>query len=145
MNTKVLALAPLLRSTIAIAAALNLLIGLLFLFGPELEFVLWPSPIPRELMRFIGAIVLANGIGAAMIVRRPTWENARVLIAVALVYGILVFFGLIIDLLTTDIPRIFWLYAIFDGIFSFPAGYFFWRYERTRSSDPTREVFSNAM
>ena len=81
---------------------------------------------------YTGSRVLANGIGAGMIVRKPTWENARVLIAVALVYGMLVFFGLLIDLLTSDIPRLFWLYVIFDGIFSFPAAYFFWKYERGR-------------
>ena len=50
MNTKPLMLAPLLRFTIGIAAALNFLIGLLFLLGPELEFTLWPSLLPRDMM-----------------------------------------------------------------------------------------------
>jgi hypothetical protein len=130
MHTKVLMLPPLLRFTITIAAAINFLIGLIFLFGPELNFILWPSPLPREIMRFIGAIVFANGVGAAMIVRRPTWENARVLIAVAIVYGTLIFLSLIFDLLTADAPPIFWIYLIINTLFLIPAVYFFWKYER---------------
>ncbi len=65
-------LAPALRAAIAATAAIDLLIGLAFLLGPELRLTLWPTPIPLALMRFIGAIVLANGVGAVMIVRRPT-------------------------------------------------------------------------
>ena len=134
MDTKTLMLTPLLRSTIAIAAALNLLIGLLFLLGPELGITLWPVPLPREMMRFVGSIVLANGIGAAMIVRKPTWENARVLVAVALVYGGLVFLGLLIDLLMAGAPFVFWVYLLINTLFLLPASYFFWRYEQSQSS-----------
>jgi len=139
MKNKPLMLAPLLRFIIAFAAALNLLIGLMFFFGPELGITLWPSPLPREMMRFTGSIVLANGIGAAMIFRSPTWENARVLVAVALVYGAAVFFGLFIDLVAAVAPPIFWLYLIINTIFLLPAGYFFWNYEQS-----SREVISNA-
>jgi len=84
------------------------------------------------MMRFIGSIVLANGIGAAMIVRKPTWENARVLIAVALVYGTLIFLSLIVDLLTAGAPPIFWIYLAINTFFLLPATYFFWKYERAR-------------
>jgi hypothetical protein len=132
MQTKAVMLAPPLRITIAIAAALNLLIGLLFLFGPELSITLWPSPLPREMMRFVGSIVLANGIGAAMIVRKPTWENARVLVAVALVYGVAVLLSLAVDLLTAGAPFVFWVYLIINTFFLLPAAYFFWRYEQAR-------------
>ena len=132
MQTRAVMLAPPLRITIAIAAALNLLIGLLFLFGPELGITLWPSPLPREMMRFVGSIVLANGIGAAMIVRKPTWENARVLVAVALVYGVAVLLSLAVDLLTAGAPFVFWVYLIINTFFLLPAAYFFWRYEQAR-------------
>lgn len=132
MNSKQVMLAPILRLTIAFAAALNLLIGLGFLLGPELGLTLWPSAVPRELMRFIGAIVLANGIGAAMIARKPTWENARVLVAVALVYGFLIFLSLAFDLLAGSAPAVFWIYLAINTFFLFPAAYFFWRYERTQ-------------
>lgn len=131
MNNKRLMLAPLLRLTIAFAAVLNLLIGLMFFFGPELGITLWPSPLPREMMRFTGSIVFANGLGAAMIVRRPTWENARVLVAVALVYGGAVFFGLFVDLLAAGAPPIFWIYLIINTFFLIPAAYFFWKYEQS--------------
>jgi hypothetical protein len=131
-------LPPLLRFIIAFAAGLNLLIGLAFFFGPELGITLWPSPLPREMMRFTGSIVLANGIGAAMIVRRPTWENARVLVAVALVYGLAVFLGLFIDLVAAGAPAVFWIYLIINTLFLIPAAYFFWRYEQS-----TRESLSN--
>lgn len=130
MNAKPLMLSPLLRIAGAITAAIDIIVGLLFLFGPELGLTLWPTPIPRELMRFIGSIVFANGIGAAMVVQRPTWENARVLVAVALIYGAAVFLGLIIDLLAAGAPPIFWGYVIGDAIFLFPVVYLFLRYER---------------
>ena len=139
MDTKPLLLAPLLRLVIAFAAALNLLIGLMFFFGPELGITLWPSPLPREMMRFTGSIVFANGIGAAMIVRRPTWENARVLVAVALVYGAAVFFGLFVDLIAAGAPPIFWIYLVINTFFLLPAGYFFWKFEQS-----DKETFSNA-
>ena len=144
MNTKALILPPLLRLTISIAAALNLLIGLLFLLGPELEFILWPSPIPREMMRFIGSIVLANGIGAAMIVRRPTWENARVLIAVALVYGSLIFLSLVVDLLAAGAPPVFWIYLIINTFFLIPAAYFFWKYDHSGQEPFSNTTYVNA-
>jgi hypothetical protein len=132
MDTKSLRLATPLRLAIALAAVTNLVIGSLFLFGPELGFVLWPSPLPREIMRFIGAIVIGNGVGAALIFRRPTWENARVLIAVAFVYGTLVFLSLLVDLLTVGAPAIFWVYLMVNAVFLLPAGYLFWQYEHTR-------------
>lgn len=138
MDTKPLMLAPLLRFTIAIAAALNLIIGVLFFFGPELGITLWPSPLPREMMRFTGSIVLANGIGAAMIFRRPTWENARVLVAVALVYGAAVFLGLFIDLVAAGAPMVFWIYLIINTFFLLPAAYFFWKYEQS-----SKETYMN--
>jgi hypothetical protein len=139
MNTKPFMLAPLLRLTIAFAAVLNLLIGLMFFFGPELGVTLWPSSLPREMMRFTGSIVLANGVGAAMIVRRPTWENARVLVAVALVYGGAVFLGLSIDLMAAGAPPIFWIYLIINTFFLLPAAFFFWKYEQS-----SKETFVNA-
>ena len=139
MNTKPLMLAPLLRLIIGFATGLNLLIGLAFFFGPELGITLWPSPLPREMMRFTGSIVLANGIGAAMIVRRPTWENARVLVAVALLYGVAVFLGLFIDLIAAGAPAFFWIYLIINTLFLIPAAYFFWKYEQS-----TKETLTNA-
>ena len=42
MEKKTLMLAQPLRRAMALAAVTNLVIGLLFLFGPELGFALWP-------------------------------------------------------------------------------------------------------
>jgi hypothetical protein len=119
-----------LRIAIAATAVIDLLNGLAFLLGPELRLTLWPTPIPLALMRFIGAIVFANGVGALQIVRRPTWENARTLFTVALVYGIVVLLALLYQLLALGAAPIFWLYIIVDAIFLVPISLVFWLYER---------------
>jgi hypothetical protein len=125
-------LSTLLRAAIAIAAVSNFLIGLAFLFGPELNLNLWPTPVGVELKRFIGSIIIANGIGAAMIVRRGTWENARVLMMVALIYGVAVFIMLLYDLVQGIANPFFWLYIVVDAIFLVPVAYVYWLYERAR-------------
>ena len=127
---------PALRAAIAVTAAIDLLIGLAFLLGPELGLTLWPTPIPVALMRFIGAIILANGVGALMIVGRPTWENARTLFTVALVYGIAVLIGLLYQLLVLGGAPIFWLYVVVDVAFLVPIGAIFWAYERASTPQP---------
>jgi len=123
-------LGPALRAAIAATAAIDLLIGLAFLLGPELGLTLWPTPIPLALMRFIGAIVFANGVGALMIVRRPTWENARTLFTVALVYGIVVLLALLYQLLVVGAAPLFWIYVVVDAVLLIPIGAIFWAYER---------------
>jgi hypothetical protein len=120
-----------LRAAVGITAAIDLLIGLGFLFAPELGFTLWPTPIPPVLSRFIGSIIVANGIGAWLVVRQGTWEGARVLFAVALVYGIVVLVALLYHLLLGEAAAFFWIYATVDAIFLGPIAYIFWRYERS--------------
>ena len=121
---------PQLRFTIAVSAGLNLLIGVAFLFGPELGITLWPSPLPREMMHFAGSIVLTNGIGAAMIVRRSTWEHPQVLLAIGLVYSLAIFVGIFIHVLPDGAPPVFWVYLAINTLFLVPAAYFFWRYRQ---------------
>jgi hypothetical protein len=121
-----------LRAAIAVAALSNFLIGLAFLFGPELNLNLWPTPVGVELKRFIGSIIVANGIGAAMIVRRGTWENARVLMMVALVYGAAILVMLLYDLVRGIADPFFWIYVAVDTIFLVPVAYLYWLYERAR-------------
>jgi hypothetical protein len=48
----------------------------MFLFAPELGFTLWPTPVAPVLSRFIGSIIVANGVGAWLGVRAGTWEEA---------------------------------------------------------------------
>ena len=121
-----------LRAAIAIAAVSNFLIGLAFLFGPELNLNLWPTPVGVELKRFIGSIILANAIGAAMVVRRGTWENARVLMMVALVYGVAVFVTVLYDLARGIADPFFWIYIVVDAIFLIAVTYIYWLHERAR-------------
>jgi hypothetical protein len=81
-------------------------------------------------MRFIGAIVLGNGFGALLVARQGTWEGARALFTVALVYGMAVFFGLLYHLLRNDANQVFWGYVIVDAIFLLPILYIFYTHER---------------
>jgi len=121
-----------LRGAVAVTALIDLLIGLAFLFGPELNLNLWPTPVGIELKRFIGSIILANGIGAALIVRQGTWEGARVLVTVALVYGLAVLVALLYDLARGVAAPFFWVYIALDAVFLVPIGYIYWSHERAR-------------
>ncbi len=121
-----------LRGAVALTAAIDLAIGLAFLFGPEIGLTLWPSPIAPVLMRFIGAIVLGNGIGAALIARRGSWESARALFAVALVYGVAVLVALLYHLLLLGgAAALFWGYVALDAIFLVPIAAVYWSYEHS--------------
>ena len=110
---------------------INLIVGLAFLLGPELRLTLWPTPISPLLMRFISSIVFANGIGAALITRRGTWEDARVLFAVALVYGVVILIALLYHLFSGNAPPVFWIYVLVDAIFLIPIAYIYWSYKRS--------------
>jgi len=121
-----------LRGAVALTAAIDFMIGLAFLFAPEIGLTLWPSPIAPVLMRFIGAIVLGNGVGATLIVRRGSWEGARALFGVALVYGVAVLLALLYHLLVLgSAAPVFWLYVAVDAIFLVPIAAVYWMYERS--------------
>jgi hypothetical protein len=125
-----LKLAPAVRLAVILTAAVDFLIGLAWLCGPDAGLSLWPSSVPSVLSRFIGAIVLANGVGAVMIAARGTWDGARALFIVALVYGGAVLLGLVYELLFHGAPVIFWAYVVVDFLFLFPIllilGYYEW-------------------
>jgi uncharacterized protein (DUF2062 family) len=63
------------QTAVGVTAAIDLILGLMFLFAPELGFTLWPTPIAPVLSRFIGSIIVANGVGAWLGVRAGTWEG----------------------------------------------------------------------
>lgn len=120
--------------TSSITATIDLVIGLAFLLGPEMGITLWPSPISPVLMRFIGSIILANGVGAALMVRQGTWEGARVLFMVALVYGVVILIALLYHLLFLEGTNpVFWGYVALDAVFLVPIAYIYWTQERVRS------------
>jgi len=123
-----------LRQAIAFTALIDLVLGLAFLFGPELNLNLWPTPVGVELKRFIGSIIVANGVGAAMIVLRGTWVNARVLIMVALVYGVAIMVTLLYDLARGAADSFFWIYVAVDAVFLVPILIIYWSHERLRPS-----------
>jgi hypothetical protein len=125
-----LRLAPPLRAAVAGTAVVNLLVGVAFLFGPELGLTLWPSPISPVLMRFVGGIVLGNAAGAWLAARRGTWEGARVLFAVALVYGVVVLVFLLYHLLLLGASPVFWPYVLVDALFLGPIAYVYWSHEQ---------------
>lgn len=123
------------RLLIILAAVVDLFVGFLFLIGPELGFTLWPSPVSSTLSRFIGAIIFANGIGAAMVVWNGKWENARILFTVSLLYGVLILFFLPFDLLFYKKDLILWGYVAVDATFLLPisAIYLFYEFKRFRA------------
>ncbi|MDQ4148405.1 MAG: hypothetical protein M3164_00170 [Actinomycetota bacterium] len=125
-------LSPLLKRALVATALINVVVGVLFLLGPEIGVTLWPSPISPVLTRFIGAIILGNAAGAWMVSRAPSWEEARALFYVALVYGALVLLTVPPQLLTGRTDRSLWIYVVFTAVFIVPLAIVVWRYERGR-------------
>jgi hypothetical protein len=123
-------LPPIIRNALYVTAVIDVVVGILFFFGPEIKIDMWPSPIAPVLMRFIGGIILGNAIGAALCAQQATWEGARVIFTVALVYGVAVFFGVLYHLLKGGVTDTFWIYVIVDAVFLVPIGYIYWTYER---------------
>ncbi len=105
---------PLERGLALLAGIVNLLVGLGFFFLPELHFPLWPTSIPAILDRFIGAIIIGNGVGALWLSTEKEWARVRPLALVALVYGTLVAVALLYHLLWLNASPTFWLYFLFD-------------------------------
>jgi hypothetical protein len=121
-----------LRAAIALTGLIDLVVGLLFLVGPELAMTPWPSPIPSLISRFIGSIIFANGVGTAMVVCDGTWTNARVLVAVSMVYGLLVLVAVPFDLLVYKKDTVLWGYVLVDVIFIVPIAIIYAVYEVMR-------------
>jgi hypothetical protein len=96
------------------AGLFNLIIGLAFFFLPELKLPLWPVSISPILDRFIGAIILGNGVGALWLSREREWPRVRPLALVATVYGTLVALALLYHLILLHATPIFWVYFLFD-------------------------------
>lgn len=113
-------------------AAVNLVVGTLFLFGPELDLTPWPTPISPVLTRFIGAIILGNSAGSFAAARQATWEGARVLFTVALGYGIVVLLGVPTQIALGGGHRSLWIYVAVDVVFIGPIAYTYFAYERRR-------------
>jgi O-antigen/teichoic acid export membrane protein len=109
-----LTFSPLERILALLAGIVNLIVGLGFFFLPELQFPLWPTSIPFILDRFIGAIIIGNGVGAVWLSTEKEWARVRPLALVALVYGTLVAAALLYHLLWLNASTAFWIYFLFD-------------------------------
>jgi hypothetical protein len=105
---------PIERVLALLAGIVNLIVGMGFFFLPELHFLLWPTSIPAILDRFIGAIIIGNGVGALWLSTEKEWARVRPLALVALVYGTLVAVALLYHLLWLNASATFWLYFLFD-------------------------------
>lgn len=102
------------RGLALFAGLFNLVIGLAFFFLPELNIPVWPVSISPILDRFIGAIIIGNGVGAIWLATQREWAPVRPLAMVATVYGTLVALALLYHLLWLQAAPIFWLYFLFD-------------------------------
>ncbi len=109
-----LTFSPLERGLALLAGIVNLIVGLGFFFLPELHLPLWPTSIPAILARFIGAIIIGNGVGALWLSTEREWARVRPLALVALVYGTLVAVALLYHLLWLNASTTFWIYFLFD-------------------------------
>jgi hypothetical protein len=125
-----------LKQVLMATAGINLIIGLAFLFAPEVGWTPWPTPISPVLIRFIGAIIIGNGVGSFVAARQGTWEGARVLFTVALVYGAVVLLVVPIQMLLGESHGSIWIYVLVDALFLGPIAYVFWEYERSDTKDP---------
>ena len=102
------------RALALFAGIINLIVGLGFFFLPELRLPLWPVSISPVLDRFIGAIIIGNGVGAVWLSTEREWARVRPLALVATVYGTLVALALLYHLLSLHASPTFWIYFLFD-------------------------------
>lgn len=120
-----------LKQILMVTAGINLIVGLAFLLAPETGWTPWPTAISPVLVRFIGGIIIANGVGTVVAIRQGTWEGARVLFTVALVYGAVVLVVVPIQMLLGESHGSIWAYVAADALFLGPIAYVFWTYERS--------------
>jgi O-antigen/teichoic acid export membrane protein len=102
------------RGLALFAGIFNLVVGLAFFFLPEFSLPIWPTSIPPLLDRFIGAIIIGNGMGAIWLSTQREWARVRPLAIVAVVYGTLVALALLYHLMLLNAAKVFWLYFLFD-------------------------------
>lgn len=123
-------LSSFLRTVLTLAGALDLVLGILFLLGPEIGVKLWPTDVAPLMSRFIGSIVFASGVGVLVLARMGTWEGARALFYVGLAYSLLTLAALLYHLIFKAAPQVFWLYTVLDIVYLVPISYVIWANDR---------------
>jgi hypothetical protein len=122
------------KITLALAATIDLVLGLLIFFTPELEVSVWITPIAPLLSRFVGAIVAASGVGIFIAIAWGTWEGVRAQFVAGFVYGAMVLMALLLALLQGANP-IFGVYAAINVGYLVPIALIFLAHERARKRD----------
>jgi hypothetical protein len=108
-----------LKDTVIFAASINLVLGALVFFAPELRLEFWPEKMPDVLARFAGSIIASSGAGLLSAVKYGTWEAIRALFVVGFVYGAMTLAALLYHLMLNTHP-IFWLYATTNAAYLVP-------------------------
>ena len=80
-------LSRMLKDIVIFAASINLVLGALVFFAPELRLEFWPEKMPDVLARFAGSIIAASGAGLLSAVKHGTWDGIRAFFVVGFVYG----------------------------------------------------------
>lgn len=119
-----------LRWVLAGTAVIDLVIAMLFMLDPELDSAPWPTDIAPTLVRFIGAILLGNAAGALVVAKHGTWEGARALFTVALVYGVAALVAVPAQLAIVGGQSSLWIYVVIVAIFVVPIAGIMLTYER---------------
>jgi hypothetical protein len=122
------------KITLVLAATIDLVLGLLIFFTPELEVSVWITPIAPLLSRFVGAIVAASGVGIFIAIAWGTWEGVRAQFVAGFVYGAMVLMALLLALLQGANP-IFGVYAAINVGYLVPIALIFLAHERARKRD----------
>jgi hypothetical protein len=113
-----------LKDIVTFAVSINLVLGALVFFAPELGLESWPEKMPDVLTRFAGAIITASGAGLLSAVKHGTWEGIRAFFVVGFVYGAMVLAALLYHLMMNAHP-IFWLYAAINLAYLVPIAWIY--------------------
>ncbi len=117
-------LSRMLKDIVTFAVSINLVLGALVFFAPELGLEFWPEKMPDALARFAGAIITSNGAGLLSAIKHGTWDGIRAFFVVGFVYGAMVLAALLYHLMLNAHP-IFWLYAAVDAAYLVPIAWIY--------------------
>jgi hypothetical protein len=113
-----------LKDIVIFAASINLVLGVLVFFVPELGLEFWPEKIPDVLSRFAAATPAPSGAGLLSAVKHGTWEGIRASFVVGFVNGAMMLAALLYHLMLNAHP-IFWLYAAINAAYLMPIAWIY--------------------
>ena len=117
-------LSRMLKDIVIFAASINVVLGALVFFAPELRLEFWPEKMPDVLARFAGSIIAASGAGLLSAVKHGTWDGIRAFFVVGFVYGTMTLAALLYHL-TLNAHPIFWLYAAINAAYLVPIAWIY--------------------